>query len=164
MIFGRKSAFWGPESIQKPYIDHPTQYGVIFWKVKKNRFFDPQNHDKIFFKVDFFGRWSPATKSILGIDTSYWCPQDPIILLYWPHPFLPKSSVKIPKYSKKRLFPRKCCFCCFCCLCCVLGVANVVFQNLPNLEIFLAIFIFSIRRLVKKLFDFEVMFRSGGLF
>ena len=27
MIFGRKSAFWGPESTQKPYIDLPTQYG-----------------------------------------------------------------------------------------------------------------------------------------
>jgi len=29
MIFGRKSTLWGPESTQKPYIDHPTQYGVI---------------------------------------------------------------------------------------------------------------------------------------
>ena len=68
-------------------------------------------------------------------------------------------ALKFQSIPKKRLFPRKCCFCC---LCCILGVANVVFQNLPNLEIFLAIFIFSIRRLVKKLFDFEVMFRSGG--
>jgi len=24
MIFGRKSALWGPESTQKPYIDYPT--------------------------------------------------------------------------------------------------------------------------------------------
>jgi len=29
MMFGRKLAFGGLESIQKPYIDHPTQYGVI---------------------------------------------------------------------------------------------------------------------------------------
>ena len=56
MIFGRKSAFWGLESIQKPYIDYPTRYGVTFPKVEKNRFFDLQNHDKIFFEVDFFGR------------------------------------------------------------------------------------------------------------
>ena len=41
----------------------------------------------------------------------------------------------------------------------VLGVANVVFQNLQNQEMLLPIFIFSIRRLVKKLFHFEVMFR-----
>ena len=56
MIFGRKSAFWGLESIQKPYIDYPTRYGVTFPKVEKNRIFDSQNHDKNFFKVDFFGR------------------------------------------------------------------------------------------------------------
>ena len=75
-----------------------------FVKSRKNRIFDPQNHDKIFLEVDFFGRWSPATKSILGIDTSYWCPQDPIILLYWPHPFLPKSSVKNSKKFEKSVF------------------------------------------------------------
>ena len=43
-----------------------------------------------------------------------------------------------------------------------MSVANVVFQNLQNQEIFLAIFIFSIRRLVKKLFYFEVIIRVGG--
>ena len=59
---------------------------------------------------------------------------------------------------KKAFFWRKCCFCCFCC---VLGVAFVVFQNFLNLEMLLAIFIFLIRRLVKKLFRFEVMFRKG---
>ena len=62
---------------------------------------------------------------------------------------------------KKALFWRKCCFCCFCC---VLGVAFVVFQNLVNQEMLLAIFTFLIRRLVKKLFHFEVMFRKGGVF
>ena len=60
---------------------------------------------------------------------------------------------------KKALFQRKCCFCCFCC---VLSVAFVVFQNLVNQEMLLPIFIFLIRRLVKKLFHFEVMFRQGG--
>ena len=36
------------------------------------------------------------------------------------------------------------------------------FQNLVNQEMLLPIFIFLIRRLVKKLFHFEVMFRQGG--
>ena len=65
---------------------------------------------------------------------------------------------KFPKFSKTPLFSRKCCFCSFCCF---LSVANVVFQNLQNVEMLLPIFIFLIRRLVKKLFHFEVMFRSG---
>ena len=72
-----------------------------FVKSRKNRIFDPQNHDTFFLEIDFFGRWSPAIKSILWIDTSYWCPQDPIILLYWPHPFLPKSSLKNSKHFEK---------------------------------------------------------------
>merc|ERR1711951_306915 len=61
---------------------------------------------------------------------------------------------KLAFKCKKALFWRKCCFCC------VLGVAFVVFQNLLNLEMLLAIFIFLIRRLVQKLFHFEVMFRN----
>ena len=104
MIFGRKLALWAPESTQKPYIDLPTQYGYISQKVKKNRIFHPKNHGKKFFEADFFGRCGPATKPILGIDTSYWCPQDPIILLYWPHSFLPKSSLKNSKKFEKNVF------------------------------------------------------------
>ena len=53
MIFGRKSAFWGPESIQKLYIDHPTQYGVIFLKVKKIDFLTPKIMIKFFSKSIF---------------------------------------------------------------------------------------------------------------
>ena len=30
MIFGRKWVLWTPESPQKAYIDHPTQFGHIF--------------------------------------------------------------------------------------------------------------------------------------
>ena len=30
MIFGRKSVLWNPESPQKAYIEHPTQFGHIF--------------------------------------------------------------------------------------------------------------------------------------
>ena len=42
-----------------------------------------------------------------------------------------------------------------------MGVAFVVFQNLLNLEMLLPIFIFLIRRLVKKLFNFEVRYING---
>ena len=35
MIFGRKWVLWTSQSIQKPYIDLPTQYGLNFEKVKK---------------------------------------------------------------------------------------------------------------------------------
>ena len=87
-------------------------------------------------------------------------------LLVPPKPYnLHACTLALPTYMhhqkfiqklKIRHFFRKCRFCCFCC---VLGVANVVFQNLQDQEIFLAIFIFLIRRLVQKLFNFEVMFR-----
>ena len=30
MIFGRKLVLWTPESTQKAYIEHPTQFGHIF--------------------------------------------------------------------------------------------------------------------------------------
>ena len=56
MIFCRKLALWTPESTQKPHIDFPTKYEYIWGKVKKNRIFDPKNHDKKFSKVDFSGR------------------------------------------------------------------------------------------------------------
>ena len=100
---GRKYDIWpeiGPLGPGK----HPE---TLYWpshaiwrhltKNQKNRIFDPQNRDKKFFKVDIFCRWGPATKSILGIDTSYRCPQGPVILLYWPHPFLPQSSFENSK-------------------------------------------------------------------
>ena len=96
MIFGRKWVLWTSQSIQKPYIDLPTQYGLNFQKVKKSRIFDAKNHDKKFSKVDFSGRWVPATKPILGIDTPYWCPQTPIILMHAPQPFLPVCIIKNP--------------------------------------------------------------------
>ena len=116
IISGRKSAFLGPESIQKPYIDHPTQYGVIFWKVKKNiDFLTPKIMIKIFSKSISFCWWGPATKSILEIDTSYWCPQDVIILLHWPHPFSWNVALKSQYISKSRPFSRKCYFFCVCC-------------------------------------------------
>ena len=69
----------------------PYAIGLHLKKSWKNHIFDPQNHDKKFFEVDFFGRCGPAAKPILGIDRPYWCPQTPIILLYEPRPFLPKS-------------------------------------------------------------------------
>ena len=97
---GRKYDIWPEIGLLGPGKHPETLYWPShtiwrhFVKSRKNRIFDPQNHGKIFLEVDFFGRWSPATKSILGIDTSYWCPQDPIILLYWPRPFLSKSSIE----------------------------------------------------------------------
>ena len=62
--------------------------GLHFTKSQKNRIFHPKNHGKKFFEADFFGRCGPATKPILGIDTSYWCPKSPIILMHAPQPFL----------------------------------------------------------------------------
>ena len=50
MIFGRKSALWTPESPQKAYIDHPTQYGYILKKVKKIAFFTSKISIKKFFR------------------------------------------------------------------------------------------------------------------
>ena len=50
MIFGRKSALWGPESVQKPYIDHPTQYGTNLRKIKKIAFLTTKNRMKNFFR------------------------------------------------------------------------------------------------------------------
>ena len=101
MIFYRKLALWTFESTQKSYIDPPYEIWLHFGKSEKNRIFDPKNQGKKFFKVDFFGRWVPITKSILGIDRPYWCPQTPIILLYTTYPFLAiciiKNSVKFQK-------------------------------------------------------------------
>ena len=38
MIFGRKWVLWTPKSIQKAYIEHPTQFGHFFQKAKKIAF------------------------------------------------------------------------------------------------------------------------------
>ena len=84
MIFGRKWVLWTPESTQKAYIEHPTQFGHIFQKAKKNRIFDHQNRCKKIFSAEFSGRCGPATKAIPGINTPYTCPQIPIILMYGP--------------------------------------------------------------------------------
>ena len=54
MVFGRKSAFWGPESTQKPYIDYPTQYGAILKKVEKIVFLTPKIMIKFFWKSIFW--------------------------------------------------------------------------------------------------------------
>ena len=63
--------------------------------------------------------------------------------------------------SKKQLFwPTRC----FRCFCCVVGVAFVVLQDLGKREMLLPNFTIFIRRLVKKLFHFEVTFRWGGGF
>ena len=107
---GRKYDIWpeiGPLGPGK----HPE---TLYWpshaiwrhltKSQKNRIFDLQNRDKKFFKVDFFCRWGPATKLILGIDTSYRCPQGLVILLYWPHLFLPQSSFENSKKIQKTIF------------------------------------------------------------
>ena len=100
MIFGRKSALWTPESPQKAYIDHPTQYGYILKKVKKIAFFISKISIKNF-PVEYFGRCGPATKSISGVNTSYSRPQTPIILRYTPHPFLPVCIIKSSKIFQK---------------------------------------------------------------
>ena len=77
---------------------------INFLKIEKNRIFDPKNHDKIFFMADFSGRWGPATKPLLGIDTSHWCPKTPVILLYSPHPLLLKSDLLIAIKIRKNVF------------------------------------------------------------
>ena len=107
MIFGRKSALWTPESPQKPYIDHPTQYGYILKKVKKNRIFHLQNQHKNFFPDEYFGRCGPANKSISGVNRSYSRPQIPIILGYAPHPFLAECIIKNPRNFQKTNFFHK---------------------------------------------------------
>ena len=77
---------------------------VNFWKIEKNHIFDLKNYDKIFSMADFSGRWGPATKPILGIDTSYWCPKSPVISLYSSHPLLLKSYLLIPIKMRKNVF------------------------------------------------------------
>ena len=159
MIFGRKLTLWTPESPQKAYIDHPTQYDRILRKIKKIRFLTSKIKKKKI-SADYSGRCDPAAKTILGIKTSYQCPKGPIMSPYPHTPFTPIYDFKFSLGHRKiNFFSQKCCFCCFCCF---LGVANVVFQNLVNQEMLLPIFIFFIRRLEKKLFHFEVMFRKGG--
>ena len=107
---GRKYDIWLEIGLLGPGKHSETLYwpSHAIWrhltKSQKNRIFDPQNRDKKFFKVDFFCRWGPATKSRLGIDTSYRCPQGPVILLYWPHPFLPQSSFENSKKIQKIIF------------------------------------------------------------
>merc|ERR1712015_427260 len=63
---------------------------------------------------------------------------------------------KSPKFSKNPLFSQKCCFCCF------LNVANVVFQNLQNVEMLLPIFIFFIRCLEKSYSTLKSCSERGG--
>ena len=79
--------------------------GLHFTKSQKNRIFHFKNHGKKFFEADFSGRCGPATKPILGIDTSYWCPQSLIILMHAPQPFLLICIIKNwAKSSKFGLF------------------------------------------------------------
>ena len=140
MIFGRKLTLWTPESPQKAYIDHPTQYDRILRKIKKIRFLTSKIKKKFFFSADYSGRCDPAAKTILGIKTSYQCPKGPIMSPYPHTPFTPIYGFKFSLGHRKiNIFSQKCCFCCFCCF---LGVANVVFQNLVNQEMLLPIFIF----------------------
>ena len=160
MIFGRKLALWGPESTQKPYIDHPTQYGDIWQKVKKIGFLTSKIVIKNFSKSIFFADEARPPNQYWGSIHHIGAPKAPLSCCIGHTPSYRNLALQIPKKSKKpSFFLRKCCFCCFCC---VFSVANVVFQNLQNLEILLPIFF--IRRLVKKLFHFEGMFRQGAFF
>ena len=76
-----------------------------FKKSQKNPIFDHQNSEKNFFPADYSGRCGPATKTILGIETSYQCPKDPIMSPY-PHPsFLAIQDPKIlPWFWKRHIF------------------------------------------------------------
>ena len=92
----------------------PSEIWLHFGKSEKNCIFDFKNQGKKFFKVDFFGRWVPMTKSILGIDRPYWCPQTPIILLYTTYPFLAICIIKNSvKFQKTNLFPESVVFVAF---------------------------------------------------
>ena len=108
---GKKYDIWPEISPLGPGKHPETLYwpsyviGLHLTKSKKNRIFHLKNHGKNFLAADIVGRCGPATKSILGIDRPYWCPQSPIMLLYEPCPFLPKSSIKNPKkFSKTHFF------------------------------------------------------------
>ena len=104
MMFGRKSAFCVPESIQKPYIDHPTQYGIIFQKVKKNRFFDSQNHDKIFLKSIFLADEVRPPNQYWGSIHPIGAPKTPLFRCIGRTSSYRNLALKIQKYSEKPSF------------------------------------------------------------
>ena len=83
-------------------------------------------------------------------------PKTPLSCCIGRTPSYRNLALKIPKNLKKPSFFTKVLFLL---LSLRFGVANVFFQNLQDQEILLAIFIFLIRRLVQKIFNFEVMFR-----
>ena len=149
--------YFGPRKAPRKSILTMLHNLAIFSKKQKKSYFGPsKSMKKIFPRRIFRPMWTGHQSNT----------RDQYILFPPPNPYnLDVCTPALPTYmyppklafkSKKALFSRKCCFCCFCC---VLGVAFVVFQNLVNQEMLLPIFIFLIRRLVKKLFHFEVMFR-----
>ena len=107
MIFGRKLTLWTPESPQKAYIDHPTQYDRILRKIKKIRFLTSKIKKKKFFSADYSGRCDPAAKTILGIKTSYQCPKGPIMSPYPHTPFTPIYDFKFSLGHRKINFFHK---------------------------------------------------------
>ena len=99
-----------PETLYWP----PYEIWLQFRKNEKNRIFHLKNQGKKFFRVDFFGRRAPITKSILGIDRPYWCTQTPIILLYTTYPFLAICIIKNSvKFQKTSFFPESVVFVAF---------------------------------------------------
>ena len=104
MIFGRKLALWGPESTQKPYIDHPTQYGDIWQKVKKIGFLTPKIVIKIFSKSIFFADEARPPNQYWGSIHHIGAPKAPLSCCIGHTPSYRNLALKIPKKSKKTPF------------------------------------------------------------
>ena len=66
MIFGRKWVLWTPKSIQKAYIEHPTQFGHFFQKAKKIAFLTIKIDAKKFSWPNFPADVNRPPKQYLG--------------------------------------------------------------------------------------------------
>ena len=82
MMFGRKLVLWTPESTQKAYIEHPTQFGHIFQKAKKIAFLTIKIDVKNFLGRIFRPMWTGHQSNTRDQYTTY-VPPNPYNLEVW---------------------------------------------------------------------------------
>ena len=104
MIFGRKLAFWDPESTQKPYIDLPTWYGYISQKVKKIVFSTSKIMVKNFSKPIFLADVVRRPNQYWGSIDPIGAPKTPLSCCIGRTPSYRNLALKIPKSLQKPHF------------------------------------------------------------
>merc|ERR1712185_602673 len=94
----------GPESTQKPYIDHPTQYGAILLKVEKIVFLTPKIMIKFFWKSIFLADEVRLPNQHWGSIHHIGAPKTPLSCCIGRTPSYRNLALKIPKNLIKPSF------------------------------------------------------------